>query len=139
MQHVWLAGLQKGRSVPPAEMEFWLRRVAKDALSAHWRMKLNRPKHIPLPEATLAGRLARQLESEPIAADLLDRTEVRDQILLALTQLSAAEQELIIDRYFRGRTLGQLAERLGISERAVEGRLYRARQAIRNAMTHPEE
>ena len=28
MQHVWLAGLQKGRSVPLAEMEFWLRRVS---------------------------------------------------------------------------------------------------------------
>ena len=134
MQHVWLAAVRSARSIPPDEIEFWLRRVAKDALNAHWRRQHGPPKHVPLADPPLAGRLARDLESEPIAPDRLSRRDVRDQILLALTELPAADQELIIDHYSRGRTLAQLAESQGLSARGVQGRLYRARHALRRTL-----
>ena len=45
--------------------------------------------------------------------------------MLAITELPAAEQELIVGCYFDDVPHAELAARVGISERAVEGRLYR--------------
>ncbi len=49
----------------------------------------------------------------------------------ALDRLSAEERTLIEGRYFNGETLVQMGERCGLSERAVEGRLARLRQRLR--------
>ena len=60
----------------------------------------------------------------------MERREGRDQLVLALTGLPTADQELIVGRYFQGRSHTDLAADLGISARAVEGRLYRARRVL---------
>jgi RNA polymerase sigma factor (sigma-70 family) len=49
----------------------------------------------------------------------------------ALGRLSAEERTLIEGRYFNGESLVQMGERCGLSERAVEGRLARLRQRLR--------
>ncbi len=134
MQQVWLQAVREGGSVPIEEMEFWLRRVATNALRAHWRKQRGRPPHVPVPQPRLAKELAQRLDSQPLPDDELDRRDVRDQLLLAITTLTASDQELIIGRYFHGRSLAQLAESLGIGHRAVEGRLYRARQALKDEL-----
>ncbi len=49
----------------------------------------------------------------------------------ALEKLSAEERGLIEGRYFNGESLMQIGSRCGLSERAVEGRLARLRQRLR--------
>ncbi len=137
MQQVWLGALRSGRSVAAGEMELWLKGIARNAIRAHWRTARARPRDLPLPDADLSTELARRLESEPLPQDVLESREVHDQILLAVSGLPADHQELIVGHYFRSRTLAELARAAGISERAVEGRLFRSRQALKHALLHP--
>ncbi len=138
MQQVWVAALRTGWSVPADEIEFWLRGVARNILAAH-RRRLNRPKQLPLANRALASELAEALESSPLPPELVDKKETTDQLLLALTQLPSDAQELIAGRYFRGWTIERLADTLGLSVRAAEGRLYRSRQSLKQSLAHLEE
>lgn len=135
MQQLWLAAVNATDRVPATELEFWLRGVARNLVRNHWRTQARRPQHIPMPDADLAAELSRRLIEEDIPDDVLSRKEARDQLLLALTALEAAHQEIVMARYFEGQSLSELAQRFKISERAIEGRLYRARQALRTALT----
>ena len=51
--------------------------------------------------------------------------------MLALTELPAEEQDMIILHYCDGQSYKQIGDKLQLSERAVEGRLYRARQKLK--------
>lgn len=139
MQQLWLQMRGGGGAIPASRLEFWLRAVAKNLLRSHWRASRRRPEHVPIPDAELAAELAERLVAQQLPADELDRREVRDQLLLALTDLPAAEQELLIGCYFERLSHAALAERLSLSERAVEGRLYRARQALRARLASLDE
>ncbi len=134
MQQVWLNAIGSDRSVAPNEMEFWLRRIAKNALNAHWRRHGRAPKQVSRPNPQRAAQLAEQLETEAVPVSLLGRKETQAQLLLALTELPTQEQDLIVQHYFHERSLRFIAESLHLSERGVEGRLYRARLALRQTL-----
>ncbi len=136
LQQLWLQARGKAAAIPPANLEYWLRAIARNLLLTHWRVKARRPGQTPLPDPDLAASLAERLVSEAIPAADLERREIRDQLLLAITELPAADQELIVGCYFENVPHAELAARLGIGERAVEGRLYRARQALRERLRH---
>lgn len=139
MQQLWLQWRQGGQHVPGDELEFWLRRVARNAILALWRTQRRRPPHHPIADPSLAADLAVRITSEELPPGLLERREVRDQLMLALTSLPGADQELIIEHYFHGRSFAELGRALSLSERAVEGRLYRARQALRTRLADLDE
>ena len=87
-------------------------------------------------ELQLAAELANRLVEEELPPEVLERKEVRDQLLLAITELPSGDQDLIAGHYFDGAAFAELARRTGLSERAIEGRLYRARQALREKLRH---
>lgn len=58
MQQLSLQACKPGGAVEPDEFEFWLRRVAKNLISDHWRRKHRRPAQIPIENAAIAGELA---------------------------------------------------------------------------------
>lgn len=130
MQQLWLHAQRRAAEIPPAEVEFWLRSVARNLVNTHWRSVGRRPTHVPMPDANLAAELAERLVTHDLPADQLERREIRDQLLLAITELDAADQELIVGHYFQNESHAALAARMAISPRAIEGRLYRARQAL---------
>ncbi len=134
MQQLWLRAARRGHGVPTDELAFWLRAVARNLVHDHWRTAARRPAHLPMSDPALAAELSERLVTEELPAAVLDRREVRDQLLLAVTELRDDEQALIIEHYFRGASQAELACKLGISDRAVEGRLYRARQALRASL-----
>jgi RNA polymerase sigma-70 factor (ECF subfamily) len=139
LQQLWLQTSGNGSAaVPEDELEFWLRGVARNLVRAHWRQSRQRPPHLPIAEPELARELADRLGGEELPPEILERKEVRDQLLLALTALPGAEQELIFGHYFSGRTHGELAAATGLSERAIEGRLYRARRWLQERLRHLE-
>jgi len=134
MQQVWLAANSAAGRVAPAELEFWLHGVARNLIRNHWRRQSQRPNHVPIHDADLAAVLSRRLVEEDLPDDVLRRREARDQLMLAITALDADAQEIVMARYFDDESHATLARRFGVSERAIEGRLYRARQALRAAL-----
>ncbi len=139
MQQLWLQACKSGGAVPPDEFEFWLRRVAKNLISDHWRRKHRRPAQIPIENAAIAGELAKRIDSELLPAEAAQKRELLDQVALAVTALPAADQELVILHYVQGRPFKEIGERFGMSERAIEGRLYRARRKLKELLAHLEE
>lgn len=139
MQQVWLAALRNAGEVPEADLERWMRGVARNLVITHWRRSGARPGGIARPNAVLAGEIADELSSPSPALELLSRAEARDQLLLALTELESDHQDLLIEHYFGGVPQAAIAQRLETSERAVEGRLYRARQALRGILKSPPD
>ncbi len=138
MQQLWLQARRRAHSVRQPNAEAWLWRVAQNLLRAHWRSRARRPRQVPLADPQLAAELARRFDTEELPAELLARKEVRDQLLLALTALPSDEQELLLGHYFLGLSQAALSKERGISERAVEGRLYRARKLLREKLKHLE-
>ena len=137
MQQLWIHA-RNLTDTPLDQLEFRLRAVARNLLRTHWRKQGVRRAHLPLAAPDLAAELARRLTTEELPLEVLETKEARDQLLLALTALPAAEQELIVEHYFHSRSHADLAEELGVSPRAVEGRLYRARLALREKLQHLE-
>lgn len=112
----------RGKRRFPKDPRAWLRTVARNLLINHF--KRVRPR--PLPAETL------DLEQETLAP----RTEDAARLLgWGLARLRALEAELIEEHYLNGRSIRAIAEARGLSERAVEGRLRRSRQALKTALT----
>lgn len=134
MQQLWLAARERGAAVAEAQAEAWLWTVARNLIRTRWRRSGRRPAETPLHDAELAGRLSERLASGPLPDEWLSRREVADQLLLAVTALPHADQSLLVGVYFEGRPHAALAAELGVGERAIEGRLYRARAALREML-----
>jgi len=134
MQQLWLAAATKAPGRREPNPEPWLWRIAENLLRMHWRRQTHRLERRIVADPALARSLARQFDEQEIPLEALSRRQTQEQLLLALTSLTADEQELLIGHYFEGRTHADLAGPLGVSERAVEGRLYRARRALRRKL-----
>jgi RNA polymerase sigma factor (sigma-70 family) len=120
------------------ECEAWLRGVARNLIRRHWRTAKRWSGSSSLVDTALAERLADDLESRPLPVDALIKQESIAQLLLAITSLAAADQELILGFYFDGRSQAAIARDLNTSEKSVESRLYRARGRLRSALRNLE-
>jgi RNA polymerase sigma factor (sigma-70 family) len=63
-----------------------------------------------------------------------DSAEVASLVSHALTRIPVAEARLLETFHYDQLKMSQLAELYGISERAIEGRLRRARQRLRREL-----
>ncbi|MEM7205474.1 MAG: sigma-70 family RNA polymerase sigma factor [Planctomycetota bacterium] len=75
-----------------------------------------------------ARRAPGSLTEEPSAGS---PAAPHDDVLVAIATLEPAHREVIWMFYFQETSTREVAHLLGISERAVEGRLYKARAALR--------
>jgi RNA polymerase sigma-70 factor (ECF subfamily) len=138
MQQLWVRAAGRAENCRDDDPEPWMWRIAQNLLREHRRREggcLDRRMAV---DPGLARELAARLDREALPDELLAREEVRQQITLALTSLTAADQELLIGFYFEERSQAELARRLELSERAIEGRLYRARRALRDRLERIE-
>ncbi|MGD9690725.1 MAG: RNA polymerase sigma factor [Phycisphaerales bacterium] len=130
MQQLWMAA-RRGPSLAASAAEAWLRGAARNLIANHWRGVARRPASVPMADPSLASDLGERMTDPSVPLEVLGRVEARNQLLLALTEVESAEQDLLVRFYFQGQAQALIAQELGISERAVEGRLHRARQALR--------
>jgi len=120
-QEAWLRAVRAWhRDGLPDRPLSWLTTVAARLLSNHFR----RPGFQSL---DLAGGDV-PIEGRDAAAD---RTERRSLVERALARLPRAQVWLLESFHFDRSTVGEIAATQGLSERAVEGRLRRARQKLR--------
>ncbi|MEM9383361.1 MAG: sigma-70 family RNA polymerase sigma factor [Planctomycetota bacterium] len=121
-QEAWLRALRAWRrDGVPRDPDAWLLTVASNLLRNHFR----RPEHRT--DVELDGRAAcgdaESAEGEAAAARSAE-------IQRALARLRPDQAELLAERHLDGQPLARIASRRGVSERAVEGRLRRARAAL---------
>ena len=117
MQQLWLRAKRGAAGVPAEELEYWLRGVAKNLIREHWRGQARRRRHVPTVDSAVAMDLAASIAVEDLPIEYLERQEVRDQLVLAITELATVEQELLVRYYFEGQSLASLAVRLGNDRR----------------------
>ncbi|MEV6595480.1 sigma-70 family RNA polymerase sigma factor [Actinoplanes sp. NPDC051346] len=76
----------------------------------------------------------RELESFPSTADDTDRVLQLMTVTDALRTLSQSHREILVETYFRGRTVPEAAEILGLPLGTAKSRVYYALRALRTAL-----
>jgi RNA polymerase sigma-70 factor (ECF subfamily) len=132
MQEVALATVQ-GRSQPadPSKVPAWLYRVAVTQSLLH-RRKLGRQRRLRERYREEQASGPADETRDPLGWLLHD--ERIQMIRRALQQLSPKDAEILLLKYTENLSYHTLATRLGISESAVEARLHRARQRMREKL-----
>lgn len=77
-------------------------------------------KHIPSPD--------------PSPEEIVLQKEQKEALSRALNQLSSGERTLFYRKYYYLQTTAQISRELGMTERAVEGRLYRLKKKLRKIL-----
>lgn len=116
----------------------WIFGVARNVLRNHIRTQLRRRKNLPSVSAESIGELVGQVDSGKLPELALEDGETRDVLMLAITSLEGVDQEIIKLHYFDGLSFRDIAERMNMTPRSVEGRLYRARKALRGRLANME-
>jgi RNA polymerase sigma-70 factor (ECF subfamily) len=125
-QETWLRAVKDWpRNGIPDRPIAWLTTVARNLLLNEFRRRPPVPLHSVEPNQLLdAADNGLTSESAEVAA-VVNR---------ALSQLPARQGRLLEAFHYERRSVSQIASAFGISERAVEGRLRRARQNLRKEL-----
>ena len=74
------------------------------------------------------------IDREELPADVVRSDESAAAVRRALDAIDPDHADVLLRRYFEGRTVREIAGALGESEKAVESRLHRAREALREKL-----
>lgn len=119
MQETWLRALGDWhRKGVPREPMAWLTKVASNLLASYYRRMR--------PRLRAASEL---LPGDDVTA--AKSPEMAAMLHLAIEKLRPRQAWLIEAFHFDGKALAEIAGELGISERAAEGRIRRAREALK--------
>jgi RNA polymerase sigma-70 factor (ECF subfamily) len=125
-QETWLRAVRDWRrNGAPDNPLGWLTTVARNLILNHLRKR----EALPLDSVSPAEVLA-AVESNTVS----DSEEVASVVRQALLRLPTAEAQLLETFHYDRLKVAQMAEAYGISERAVEGRLRRARERLRREL-----
>ena len=118
-QETYLRALREWRSERRPDVPLaWLQTVARNLLLNHYRRKT--------PELIDAARIDALFDDGPA-----DGPDAAALVYWGLARLGRRRGELLEAFYLEDKNTATIAREFGISERAVEGRLRRARQALR--------
>jgi RNA polymerase sigma-70 factor (ECF subfamily) len=120
-QETFLAALARGVPLAPEEASRWLYAIAKNKI-----LRFHRDSRREAPKAAGAN------SEEPTGA--LEDQEERARVRAAVSALEPELREVILLRYEAGLDYKEVAERLGVPVSTVQGRLKRARIALRGAL-----
>jgi RNA polymerase sigma-70 factor (ECF subfamily) len=125
VQETLLRAWKSASTLDPAARSLrpWLVTVARRIVIDSHRSRQSRPQ-----ETSAAA-----LEQLP-AQDELDRSLRLMTISDALQDLSAAHREALVETYFRGRTVNEAADELGLPAGTVRSRVFYALRSMRNAL-----
>jgi RNA polymerase sigma-70 factor, ECF subfamily len=125
-QEAWFRALRHWRvHGTPDKPLGWLTTVARNLLVSYFR------RHEPI---TLDAVSAAEVLAAVDANAVSDSEEVASLVTKALSRIPPSEAQLLETFHYDRLKMSQLAEMHGISERAVEGRLRRARERLRREL-----
>lgn len=102
----------------------WLCRIALNKIADYWRDQINTRSRFIVPTLKAISRLEAR-DISPIERIALN--ELRDKVNDCLNLLPYEKGKLLWFRYWKDYSYNQIAKIMRISERAVEGKLYRAK------------
>lgn len=102
----------------------WLFTVARNVLTDLWRAERTRPR-------TVAGE--RAAESLP-ADDEFERLVESLQVEAALAELSVDQRRVLVEVFYRGRSVAEAAHELGVPAGTVKSRTHYALRTLRAAL-----
>ena len=106
----------------------WILGIAKNRVRQYRREQKRKPRTGALLDAL------ERLESDDLPPEILHSHELGRRIRRALQDLEEEYSRVLIQRYLHGKTVREVARKLGESEKAVESRLHRAREAMRELL-----
>jgi RNA polymerase sigma-70 factor, ECF subfamily len=126
-QEAWLRAVREWRrkGIPEAPLA-WLTTVARNLIVD----QLRKAEDLPL-DAVQATDLLTAVDQN----DVTESAEITSAVTKALLRLPKAEAQLLESFHFERRKVADLAVSYGTTERAIEGRLRRARERLRNELT----
>lgn len=107
-----------------ASMLTWILSIAKNRARMRVRSE----------ERERARRALAAIETEWLPDDLLSARETVGLVRQALESLDPGHADLLVRRYFDGKSVREIAAERGEGEKTVESRLHRAREAIRERL-----
>ena len=125
-QETWVRALRHWRvhGVPENPLG-WLTTVARNLIVSHFRRRESVSLDLVSPADVLAA-----VDANAVA----ESAEVASLVSQALERIPDAEARLLETFHYDRLKMSQLAEAYGISERAIEGRLRRARERLRREL-----
>jgi RNA polymerase sigma-70 factor (ECF subfamily) len=125
-QEAWLRAVREWRVKGIPEIPIaWLTTVARNLIVD----QLRRAEAVPL-DSVSAAEVLTAVDGD----DVSDSTAIVSALTNALARLPKAEAELLESFHFERNKMSQLATSYGVSERAIEGRLRRARERLRREL-----
>jgi len=124
-QETWLRAVREWRRTGvPDQPIAWLTTVARNILVSYYRQK----------RAALLESSAEDVLAAPDQRAATDSAEMSAAVCNALGRLPADQAQVLEAFHFEDQRMSQIADSMGVSERAVEGRLRRARQRLRREL-----
>ena len=108
----------------PRRIAPWLYTVARHVAIDAMRARQARPPEVAIPDL---NRLS-------VATDDMDRVASAHTVRLAIQRISAEHRAVLIEMYYKGSSVAEAAERLGIPEGTVKSRTYYAVRALHAAI-----
>ncbi len=84
---------------------------------------------------TSLGQVFAAMADAPLPGDVLDRSETRDLVHMAIANLPPQYRTVLVRKYMDDISLAAMADELGLSQDAAKSLLARARRAFRDAFT----
>ena len=121
-QETYLRAVTHWRKRRPQEPLAWLQTVARNLLINHYRRRRPEP-------------VAPHCIDTLLTTGQTDGVDTQTLVCWGLAQLRRRHAQLLEAFYLEGKATRVIAAELSLSERAVEGRLRRARAALRKQLT----
>ena len=109
--------------------EEWIFGIARNNILLEMRKRTSRP--------AVKGDISRYYEaidSKPLPDEVLERKETAVIVRSALSRLESKEQALLRAKYIEGLSARDIAQQMGITQKAVHSLLYRARISLRQEL-----
>jgi RNA polymerase sigma-70 factor (ECF subfamily) len=112
----------------------WMCAICRYEIAAHWRATYRRPPEVALAEELPDVRAALEsfASSDPNPVAELERRELSRLVRVALDHLPLRYGKVLEWKYLQELPVADIAGRLGVSPKAAESLLTRARQAFRD-------
>jgi RNA polymerase sigma-70 factor (ECF subfamily) len=110
----------------------WLCTICRHEISTYWQRTGRQPRTTPIEDSAEVRAALEALSSDADRPDrAFERTELSGAVQVVLDHLHGRYGDVLEWKYAEGLSVVEIAARLGISEKAAESMLTRARAAFR--------
>jgi RNA polymerase sigma-70 factor (ECF subfamily) len=132
---LWERTSRGGMDPDLRDVKRYLCGIARNKAIDRYRKLAARPLTLPLDDAEADGSAAAGALSEPDIAELIARNDQEALLADAVGSLPSPDREVFILRYYYLERVKAIADKLGMTEKAVENRLYRGKLTLRRKLS----